>query len=223
MVRRIRYSMLAVFIVALSAVITYSSTRWQQPAPPKNDLERLGLNGPVKSVAYAHDGNRIVQYMFNKNGYVAEEILFKNNQKVDSIYYTYTDDGELDTVSGSAINGVYSDFRMASEGDALYRNPLFLEMPLDEMATIKGNYQVKIKSPQYCDQYGNWQSRGIQLIDANAKGAYLTNCAYEWTQYQFVEYESEQPYFGNFPSIPSKFQSLLEKTASESIDFVSVP
>lgn len=161
MVRKIRFSMLALFIVALSAVITYSSTRWQQPAPPQNDLERLGVQGPVYQVTYSRTGTITVTYKFDTFGNIEEEIHYQNNQPYETIHY--------------------------QPGD-IRQNQLYPEIPIESTVMLKTDYFVKKGHKQNYDRYGNWRMQRVELVAANSDYHYTVDIAQCWIDNRSIQY-----------------------------------
>lgn len=163
MVRQIRNSMLAVFIVALSAVIAYSSTRWQQPAPPKNDLERLGLNGPVYQAAFSRNSDIKVTYRFDLDGNISEEILYRNNQPYEQIYYSAKEPSQQ-------------------------RNQLYTEIPVESSLLIHTDCLVKKGNRKDFDWYGNWTAQAVKLVSTQSDYQYSPVEIQAWTDKRSIVY-----------------------------------
>ncbi|MDP8243435.1 MAG: hypothetical protein P9L94_05080 [Candidatus Hinthialibacter antarcticus] len=211
MVRRIRYSMLAVMIIALCAVIAFSSTRFQQPAPPKNDLERLGLKGPIYQVSFSRTSTLAVTYTFNTVGDIEEEILYQNNKPFERIQYFYGSDGEMARVVKMNENGAVMDTRSVYEGDQLFRNQLYTDIPLESTVPLKTQYHVKRGMRKNYDRHGNWTSQRIDLSNVRFEG-YVTNVMYSWLDNRSIQY------FDDLVMQPE-----WSKTSSASIEFLPVP
>lgn len=161
MVRRVRFSMLAIIIVALSAVITYSSTRWEQPAPPKNDLERLGLKGPVESVIYKRSGTIAVKYSFNLDGNIKEEVLYQNNQPYKTIQYNMGD---------------------------MHQYQLYPEIPIQDTILLEVDYLVKKGNKKDYDAYSNWTSQAVTLISPQSDYHYTSVEIQSWQDKREIQY-----------------------------------